>query len=261
MRNFVRLSVLSLFLLSGCGLNFYTDEQLEPLSVQAYAEATTQYPEVTSGRNYEMVQEVARRIAAAAEEDFPWEAKLLKADDVPNAFCLPNGRIAIYTGILDYTKNIDGLAAVMGHEVAHATLRHGGQRMTQNQIGGTLMAVADAGMVMAEMESGNRDMAMGILGLGAQYGVMLPYSRGHESEADVLGIRYAIRAGFNPDEAPLLWERMATMGSGGPEWMSTHPDPLERAKKLREMIPRIVQEESGWSSKPTKKVSPGAIGR
>jgi predicted Zn-dependent protease len=253
MRNFVRLSVLSLFLLTGCAdLNFYSDEELEPLSVQAYKQASSKYPEVTKGRDYDMVQEVARRIAEAAEEDFPWQAKLLRADDVPNAFCLPNGRIAIYTGILPYTKNIDGLAAVMGHEVAHATLRHGGKRMTQNQIGGFVMAAAETGLEMAEVEGGTKGLVMDALGLGAQYGVLLPYSRGHESEADVLGIRYAIRAGFNPDEAPLLWERMAKMGSGGPVWMSTHPDPLDRAKKLREMIPRIRAEEKGWPKKPSK---------
>ena len=262
MRNFVGLSVLSLFLLSGCAeLNFYSDEQLEPLSAQAYAEATTQYPEVTSGPQYEMVQEVARRIAAASEVDFPWEAKLLKADDVPNAFCLPNGRIAIYTGILKVTQNIDGLAAVMGHEVAHATLRHGGMRMTQNNISSATLAVVETGLGMAEMENTTKGLLMGAIGLGAQYGMLLPYSRDHESAADVTGIRYAIRAGFDPNEAPKLWERMAQLGSSGPEWMSTHPDPLERAKKLRDMIPRIQQEESGWSSKPTKKVNPSAIGR
>src|SRR5690606_16892029 len=114
MRKIACSSVLTLFLLAGCAnLNFYSDEQLEPLSAQAYEEATKEYPEVTSGRDYEMVQEVARRIAAASDENFAWQAKLLKADDVPNAFCLPNGRIAIYTGILKLTKNIDGLAAVM----------------------------------------------------------------------------------------------------------------------------------------------------
>lgn len=241
------MAALPLALLSGCAdLNFYSDEQLEPLSAQAYAEASAQYPEVTSGQDFEMVQEVARRIAAAAEEDFPWEAKLLKADDIPNAFCLPNGRIAIYTGILPYTKNIDGLAAVMGHEVAHATLRHGGKRMTQSQISGIALSITQAGLAMTDMEGEDRGAIMSVLGMGAQYGVLLPYSRDHESAADVRGLRYAIRAGFNPQEAPLLWERMATMGSGGPEWMSTHPDPLERAKKLRAMIPQIQAEESGW---------------
>jgi len=198
------------------------------------------------------VQEVARRIAAASDENFAWQAKLLKADDVPNAFCLPNGRIAIYTGILKLTKNIDGLAAVMGHEVAHATLRHGGKRMTTGQLSGATMAVLDAGLGMAEMDPNSRGMVMGAMGVVGQYAVTLPYSRDHETEADVMGIRYAIRAGFKPDEAPLLWERMAELGSGGPEWMSTHPDSLARAAKLREMIPKIIAEEKGWRPKAQK---------
>lgn len=262
MRIFPRFPVLCLLLLASCAnLNFYSDEQLEPLSAQAYAEATTEYPEVTSGKDYQMVQEVARRIAAAADENFAWQAKLLKADDVPNAFCLPNGRIAIYTGILKITQNIDALAAVMGHEVAHATLRHGGKRMTQGQLAGVSMAALEAGLGMADMGDGTKGLVMGALGLGAQYGVLLPYSREHETEADVMGLRFVVRAGFNPEEAPKLWERMAELGSGGPEFMSTHPDSLARAAKLREMIPTIVNEEKGWQPKATKKVNPGAIGR
>jgi len=252
MRKIVRLSVLWLFLLSGCGLNFYSDEQLEQLSVQAYQQASAEYPEVTSGPDYEMVQEVARRIAAAANEKFPWQAKLLKADNVPNAFCLPNGRIAIYTGILPLTKNIDGLAAVMGHEVAHATQRHGGKRMTSSQLNGVAMAVIDASLGSAEVDTETRAQLMGAIGLVGQYAVTLPYSRGHETEADIWGIRYAIRAGFDPNEAPKLWERMAALGNSGPEWMSTHPDPLERAQKLRELIPRILQEETNRNSKSGK---------
>lgn len=252
MRKIVRLSVLWLFLLSGCGLNFYSDEQLEQLSVQAYQQASAEYPEVTSGPDYEMVQEVARRIAAAANEKFPWQAKLLKADNVPNAFCLPNGRIAIYTGILPLTKNIDGLAAVMGHEVAHATQRHGGKRMTSSQLNGVAMAVIDASLDNAEVDNETRAQLMGAIGLVGQYAVTLPYSRGHETEADIWGIRYAIRAGFDPNEAPKLWERMAALGNSGPEWMSTHPDPLERAQKLRELIPRILQEETNRNSKSGK---------
>lgn len=262
MRNFVCLALLALCSLTSCAdLNFYTDEQLEPLSAQAYSEAIGQYPVVDSGAEYDMVQEVARRITAATDVDFPWEAKLLRADDVPNAFCLPNGRIAIYTGILKVTQNIDGLAAVMGHEVAHATLRHGGKRMTQNTLGNVALTIADTGLNMAEMDNETKGYTMAALGGLAQYGVLLPYSRDHESEADIEGIRYAIRAGFNPDEAPKLWERMAQLGDAGPEFLSTHPNPLARAAKLRSVIPRIKQEESGWSKKPTKKVNPGAIGR
>lgn len=263
-------SVLPALLLTSCGnLNFYSDEELEPLSLQAYDEASKQHPVVTSGSDYQMVQDVAAKITRAADENFPWEARLLDAPETPNAFCLPNGRIAIYTGILPITQNADGLAAVMGHEVAHATLRHGGKRMTQGTLSQAAMAVVDTGMGMAQLGTENRGMVMGLLGAGAQYGVLLPYSRDSESEADERGIRYAIRAGYDPMEAPKLWERMAALGSGGPEWMSTHPDPLERAKKLREIIPRIIEEENGWQpkpqqpapNKPTKKVDPGAVGR
>jgi len=250
MRKLARAGLLSSLLLASCGnLNFYSDEELEPLSVQAYAEATSQYPVVTSGPEFDMVQQVATRIAAVTDEDFPWEARLLKADDVPNAFCLPNGRIAVYTGILPITENIDGLAAVMGHEVAHATMRHGGKRMTQSTLSNAAMGIAQTGLNMTEMGDGSKGTVMTVLGMGAQYGVLLPYSRDHETEADVEGIRYAIRAGFDPWEAPKLWERMAKLGSGGPEFLSTHPDPMNRAAKLREMIPQIIEEEKNWKPK------------
>lgn len=262
MRKLACLALLTSLLLAGCGsFNIYTDEELEPLSVQAYAEASAQYPVVTSGADYRMVQEVAQRIAAVTDVDFPWEARLLKADDVPNAFCLPNGRIAVYTGILPITQNIDGLAAVMGHEVAHATKRHGGIRMTQSTFSNAAMSIVGTGLNMTEMTDGSKGTIMTLLGMGAQYGYMLPYSRDHETQADIEGIRYAIRAGFDPWEAPKLWERMSELGSGGPEFLSTHPDPLNRAKKLREMIPLIIEEEKGWQAAPTKRVDPGAVGR
>ena len=242
MRKLLRSACLPLALLCGCHL--YTDEDLEPLSVQAYAEATSQYPLVTSGPEYEMVQEVARRITAVTGESFPWEARLLKADDVPNAFCLPNGRIAIYTGILPLTQNIDGLAAVMGHEVAHATRRHGIARMSQNTYSQIVLAIANTSLDLTEMDNESKGYAMAALGGIAQYGVLLPYSREHETEADLDGIRFAIRAGFDPWEAPKLWERMAELGSSGAEFLSTHPDPRNRAAKLREVIPQILKEEA-----------------
>lgn len=230
---------------AGCGsVNIYSDEELEPISLQAYAEATTGYVVVESGPQFDMVQEVARRITAVTGEAFPWEAKLLQADDVPNAFCLPNGRIAVYTGILSITQTIDGLAAVMGHEVAHATRRHGGIRMTQHTLRNAAMALAGVGLELTEMDDEDKGYAMAALGGIAHYGVLLPYSRQHETEADIDGIRYAIRAGFDPWEAPKLWERMAELGSSGPEFLSTHPDPRKRAARLREVIPQILQEEA-----------------
>jgi predicted Zn-dependent protease len=248
----LRSTFLALALpLAGCAnLNLYSDADLEPLSAQAYAEATREHGAITSGPQYEMVQRVAKRIAAASEENFQWEARLLKADDVPNAFCLPNGRIAIYTGILPITQNEDGLAVVMGHEVAHAVLRHGGKRMTQGMLTSTTLAAVDAGLGLAEMDASSKNGVMAVLGLGAEVGITLPYSRDHESEADVLGLRYAIRAGYDPNEAPKLWERMAKLGGEGPpEWLSTHPASQARAQKLREMIPALVEEEKNWQPK------------
>ena len=227
-------------------LNFYSDAELEPLSVQAYAEATQQHGEVTGTADAAMVQRVAAKIAAAAnEKGFAWEARLLRADDTPNAFCLPNGRIAIYTGILRITEDEHGLAAVMGHEVAHAVLRHGGKRMTQGIVAAVASAVAEVGLANSELDAESKGLLMTAVGATAQYGVLLPYSREHETEADVLGLRYAIRAGYDPNAAPLLWERMAKLGGKTPEWMSTHPDPLKRAENLRKLIPQLVAEEKG----------------
>jgi predicted Zn-dependent protease len=271
MRTFLRpafAAVLAL-LAAACGnLNIYSDDDLEPLSLQAYEEATKETGgAITSGPQYEMVQRVAKKIAAASgETKFKWEARLLKADDVPNAFCLPNGRIAIYTGILPVTQSEAGLAVVMGHEVAHAILRHGGKRMTQGTFAEVTMAAAQAGLDMTKMSPEAKMGTMAVLGMGAQVGVLLPYSRDHESEADIEGLRYAIRAGYDPNEAPKLWERMAQLGGGDtPEWLSTHPASEARAKKLREMIPVLVEQEKGWQpgapapAAPTKKVAPGSV--
>jgi metalloendopeptidase OMA1, mitochondrial len=259
--------LLALLPAACANLNLYSDAELEPLSLQAYEEATTSTGgAITSGRDYEMVQRVAKKIAAACEEDFAWEARLLKADDTPNAFCLPNGRIAIYTGILPITQNEDALAAVMGHEVAHAVLRHGGKRMTQGTIANASLAAVEAGLGLAEMGDTAKSGVMAALGLGTQVGVLLPFSRDHESEADVEGLRYLIRAGYKPEEAPLLWERMAKLsgGSSQPEWLSTHPASEARAQKLREMIPVVREQEKNWQPKPSggqKQVNPGAIGK
>jgi predicted Zn-dependent protease len=254
------LALLLALLPGACAnLNFYSDADLDPLSLQAYDESTNEHGLVTSGPQYEMVQRVAKRIAAAADgpeleaaggiEKFQWQARLLKADDTPNAFCLPNGRIAIYTGILPITQNEDGLAVVMGHEVAHAVLRHGGKRMTQGMLTGAGLQAVEAGLGMAEMGSDARAGVMAVLGAGSQLGLILPFSRSHETEADVLGLRYAVRAGYNPEEAPKLWDRMAALGGTTPEWLSTHPASEARAANLKAMIPQIKAEEANWKPK------------
>jgi predicted Zn-dependent protease len=251
------LFVLALLPTACANLNLYSDDELEPLSLQAYDEATKETGgAITSGRDYEMVMRVARKIAQASDElNFRWEVRLLKADDIPNAFCLPNGRIAIYTGILPVTQNEDALAAVMGHEVAHAILRHGGKRMTQGMLSQGTLAAVQAGLGVSEMNDTAKAGVMAVLGVGAQVGFTLRYSREHESEADVEGLRYAIRAGYNPDEAPRLWERMAQLGgSDTPSWLSTHPASLDRAETLRQITPQVREQEKGWKPKGTPTV-------
>jgi predicted Zn-dependent protease len=244
------LALLVALLPGACtNLNFYSDAELEPLSLQAYDESTNEYGMVTSGPQYEMVQRVARKIAAASEENFQWEARLLKADDTPNAFCLPNGRIAVYTGILPITQNEDALAVVLGHEVAHAVLRHGGKRMTQGMLTGAGLQAVEAGLGMAEMGPDAKAGVMAVLGAGSQVGLILPFSRSHETEADVLGLRYAVRAGYNPEEAPKLWDRMAALGGKTPEWLSTHPASESRSANLKALIPQIKAEEANWKPK------------
>jgi len=229
---------------SGCAnLNFFSEERENSLGLEAYAEAVKEYPQITSGADYEMVQRVGRRIAAASGKDYEWEFRLLRSDKTVNAFCLPAGKVAIYTGILPFTKDENGLAAVMGHEVAHATMRHGGKRMTNAVLVGATVAAVGAGISMSKMTDEEKLGLMAALGVGAEVGLVLPYSRGHETEADLEGVRYAIRAGYDPYEAVRLWERMATKGDGGPAWLSTHPDSLERARNLEAEIPRILQEE------------------
>jgi predicted Zn-dependent protease len=222
---------------------FLPDGFMADLGAEAYVEATKEHPTVTSGSDAQMVDRVGRRIAAASGRDYQWEFKLLRAPDVVNAFCLPGGKIAIYTGILPICRNEDGLAIVMGHEVAHATSRHGAERMSQGLVAELLFTVAAVGLDQTKWSDETKAGVMAAIGLGAQVGVLLPYSRDHESEADEIGLRFAIRAGYDPNAAPGLWERMAQFGDAGPEILSTHPDPLKRAERLRELIPRIVAEE------------------
>ncbi len=260
MRSLLRaftVCVLSFVATACADLNIYSDEELDTLSLQAYQEASKEHQEITSGKDYEMIQRIAGKIALASEENFPWQAKLLKADDTVNAFCLPNGRIAVYTGLLKVATTEDEVAAVMGHEVAHATKRHGGKRMTQGTLANGVMAAVDAGLGMTDWSPEMKGYTMAALGAGSNVLVILPFSRDHESEADVEGLRFAIRAGYDPNAAPALWDKMAKLDSGGtPGWLSTHPKSEDRAKALREMIPQLVEQEKGWQ--PKQKAAPAA---
>ncbi|MDA3961302.1 MAG: M48 family metallopeptidase [Planctomycetota bacterium] len=198
----------------------------------AYREVLSQEKPSNDAAMQAVVERVGRRLAAVApDRGFEWEFTLLESDQV-NAWCLPGGKVAIYTGILPYCENEAGLAAVMGHEIAHAIARHGGERMSQGiLVAGTGVAL-DVYMRERGVEPTDRAMWMGAFALGSQVGVMLPFSRSHELEADYLGLVYMAKAGYDPAEAPRFWQRFASLSSGTPEFLSTHPDSGRRSDAL-----------------------------
>lgn len=218
-------------------------DQEQALGLQSYQEVLSQSEVVTSGREYEVVRNVAARLASAvggAADGFDWQVSLIKSPQA-NAFCLPGGKIAVYTGILPLAQNEAGLAAVMGHEMAHAVARHGSQRLLRTNLAQTVMMGAQ--FSFSDMDWNQRRMVLAALGAGAQYGVLLPFSRGHETEADEMGLIYMARAGYNPEAAVAFWERMqAQGGSQPPEFASTHPAHETRIQHLREVMPKAQAE-------------------
>ena len=171
---------------------------------------------------------------------FNWEFNTVESDQV-NAFCMPGGKVVFYTGILPICKDDAGVAVVMGHEVAHAIAKHGNERMSQGliqQFGGVALSVA-----IADKPAETQQLFQTAYAVGSQVGVMLPFSRLQESEADDLGLIFMAMAGYDPHEAPKFWERMSANsgGSAPPEFMSTHPSHETRIKKLNAAIPKAME--------------------
>ena len=231
-------------------LPIFTDDVMDELGVDAYAEATQTYRAVVNTAEARMVDRVGQRIAQASGRDYRWQFSLFDAPDVVNAFCLPGGKVAVFTGILPICQDEHGLAVVLGHEVAHATSRHGAERISQELTAQIALGLVAAGVEETEWSDDTKAIVVGALALGTQFLLLLPYSRDHETEADEIGLRFAIRAGYDPNAAPALWERMAAQGDAGPEFLSTHPDPANRAARLRELIPRLVAEEAARAAQP-----------
>lgn len=269
MRNSVRryglLGVVILLGLSlglpGCETNPYTGRrQLLMTSVSDEMQMGAQaYSQIKSDpkmrlsqdpREIEPVKRVAARIVEAAKrskyaemaQQFEWEVSVIKDDKTANAFALPGGKMAVYTGIFPVAKTEAGLAAVMGHEVVHALARHGAERMSQGQATNILLQGAQIGLGVGGTSPLVSQAAMAALGAGAQVGVLLPYSRAHESEADYIGILMAADAGYDPQESVRLWERMEQLsGGGGPsEFLSTHPGHDTRIQQLKKWMPEAM---------------------
>jgi len=232
---------------------FVSNDQLFPAAFAQYNQVLTENKVITGTKDSDMITRVGQRIAVAAErwlnanghqgylKDYKWEYNLVE-DKTVNAWCMPGGKIVFYTGILPIAKDETGIAAVMGHEVAHALANHGQQRMSAaqiQQVAGAATAVAVSGK-----DSKTQQIVGTAFGLGSQFGVMLPFSRSHETEADRIGLQLMAIAGYNPDEAANLWRRMKA-NSGGqapPEFMSTHPSSDTRIANLTAWAPAARAE-------------------
>ena len=213
----------------------------ETLGLQSYREVLAESDTVTSGAEYDLVRGVAARLAQATQKDFKWQVSVVRSPQV-NAFCLPGGKIVVYTGILPIAENEEGLAVVMGHEMAHATLRHGSERLLKQKATSTFMTGVQ--FSVGDMSYEQQRAVMGAIGAGAKYGILLPFGRDHESEADQVGLHYMARAGYDPRAAIGFWERMGQAGGGQqpPEFMSTHPSHGTRIERIKELLPQAVAE-------------------
>jgi len=231
-------------------INIIPAGQMMSMSFQQYGDFLKTHELSKDRRQVAMVKRVGQRIQAATETymaeqnmsdrlaGYDWAFNLVVSPE-PNAWCMPGGKVVIYTGILEYTKDETGLAVVMGHEIAHAVAKHGNERMSQGlitQMGGIALSEA-----LKNKPEQTQALWMGAFGLGAQLGVMLPYSRTHESEADHLGLIFMAMAGYNPEKAVSFWQRMNSSGGGAPpEFLSTHPAHETRIRKIHELLPEAM---------------------
>lgn len=228
---------------TGCAYNeelgrsqllFVSSGQMAQLASSAWSDLKKQEKISTDTRYTSRVNRVAPRIIqASGNNPAEWEVQVFDSKDL-NAFALPGGKIGFYTGILDLMENDDQIACVMGHEVAHVNYNHSGERYSQSSLAQTGLTVAQ----VAVSGSQYQNQIVGVLGMGASLGVILPFSRKHELEADKFGVRYMHRAGYQPNEALRFWEKMAAQKSGGapPELLSTHPSDATRIAQPRREI-------------------------
>ena len=248
-------------LFTGCAMNLVTgrkqlslvpESQLQTMAITEYSTFLTANKVLSSGnKDAAMIDRVGARIANAITryyaskgqgsvlEGYKWEFNTVDSKEV-NAWCMPGGKVVVYTGLLAVTQNEIALAIVIGHEIAHAVAKHGSERMSQGlvqQFGGVAMEVA-----LSQKPQQTKDMFMQAYGLGSQVGAMLPWSRQQETEADQFGLIFAAMAGYNPQEAIPFWQRMlAAGGAKQPEFLSTHPSDATRMKKLQQFIPEAIK--------------------
>lgn len=253
------ITVIITLLYVSCATNPFTgkqtmalvpNSQLFPTAFQQYDQFLSENKVIKGTADAEMVKRVGQKIAVAAErwlnanghvgylKDYKWEYNLVD-DKAVNAWCMPGGKIVVYTGILPIAKGEAGLAAILGHEVSHALANHGQQRMSASM----LQQIGAVGLNVALKDNKNLDLFNQAYGIGSQVGVMLPFSRSHETEADTIGLTLMAIAGYNPDEAVELWKRMSAQGGQTPpELLSTHPSNESRIANLKALAPKAKEE-------------------
>ncbi|MBK9365280.1 MAG: M48 family metallopeptidase [Deltaproteobacteria bacterium] len=222
--------------------NLIPDALMRQLGESSYKSTLADVKLSTGNENSQAIKSVGQAIAKAAnQKSYDWEFKLIQENDTINAWCMPGGKIAVYTGLLPVVKNEAGLAFVMGHEVGHATAHHGAERLSQQ-----LAVLGGMGALYlyldnkSEMSNEQKAIVVAAMGAGAQVGVILPFSRLHEKEADVIGMMYMAKAGYPPGESVDVWDRMAQAsgGSGVPAFLSTHPSEDKRQENLKDWMPQ-----------------------
>ena len=260
----IRKTLISLLLaicLSACStvpitgrqqLNIVPMSSMLSMSFQQYDQFLREHPLSTDAEKTAMVKRVGENISKAVErylidnnlsaevKNYSWEFNLVESEEI-NAWCMPGGKVVFYTGILPLTRDESGLAVVMGHEIAHAVAKHGNERMSQGllaQTGGVALSEA-----LRSKPAATQQLWMAVYGVGAQVGLILPYSRLHESEADRLGLIFMAMAGYDPNAAVGFWQRMAAQkgGASPPEFLSTHPSDQKRIESIRSLIPEAMQ--------------------
>jgi metalloendopeptidase OMA1, mitochondrial len=253
----------TVLLLCGCAvtpitgrsqLMLVSEAEETALGVQAYREVLQKEPITQDPRYTEPVQRIAGRLeAAASRPDLRWEVNVIEEDKTVNAFALPGGKIGVYTGIFPIAQTEAGLAIIMGHELGHVIARHGAERMSQ-QMGAQMLGSA---LAVGFQASPYANTIMAAYGLGAQVGVLLPYNRLQESEADRIGLVLAAKAGYDSQAAVGVWQRMAKQsGRRPPPFLSTHPTPESRIEEIKKFLPQAMvqfhpQGDDGDSPLPT----------
>jgi predicted Zn-dependent protease len=253
-------TVFTLILLTSCStvpitgrsqLNLIPGNSMLSMSLQQYDSFLKEHILSTNKEQTDMVKRAGARVQDAVERyftakgmgsrlaDYKWEFNLVEDKQV-NAWCMPGGKVVVYTGILPVTQGEAGLAVVMGHEISHAIAEHGNERLSQGllaQLGGVALAEA-----LSSQPAATQQLWMSVYGVGAQYGAILPYSRMQESEADHLGLIFMAMAGYDPNVAISFWQRMASQkgGQAAPEFLSTHPSDAARIEKIRQLIPEAM---------------------